>query len=95
MTTYDFGQALGVLRGGGRVTRQGWNGKGMWIVLQPGYPDGVEANAQSARAYGVTPGARIVIRPYLAMRTVSEEYVPWVASQTDLLASDWYTAGQA
>lgn len=27
--------------------------------------------------------------PYLVIRTVDGDYVPWVASQTDLLANDW------
>jgi hypothetical protein len=27
--------------------------------------------------------------PYLAMRTAQGEYVPWLASQTDILAEDW------
>jgi hypothetical protein len=30
----DFGIALDALRRGARVTRKGWNGKGMWIALQ-------------------------------------------------------------
>lgn len=29
-------------------------------------------------------------RPYIYMKTVNDELVPWVASQTDLLADDWY-----
>lgn len=28
-------------------------------------------------------------RPYLYMRQVDGDLVPWVASQTDLLAEDW------
>lgn len=27
--------------------------------------------------------------PYIYIRTVTGEHVPWVASQTDLLATDW------
>lgn len=90
MTTFDFGTALSALRAGERVTRDNWNGR-MWIALQPGYPEGIPANANSAKAYHVAEGERIVVRPYLAMRTVDGEHVPWVASQTDLLASDWRT----
>lgn len=30
----DFGKAIGELRRGERMTRMGWNGKGMWIALQ-------------------------------------------------------------
>lgn len=28
-------------------------------------------------------------RPYIYMKTVDDDLVPWVASQTDILASDW------
>ena len=30
----DFGDALRALKDGHRVTRKGWNGKGMWLGLQ-------------------------------------------------------------
>ena len=73
----DFGSALNRLKAGGKVQRDGWNGKGLWLELQTpdahskmtlpylylNYPD----DAQN------TPGAR----------------VPWLASQTDVLAEDW------
>lgn len=29
-------------------------------------------------------------RPYIYMKPVDDELVPWVASQTDLLAEDWF-----
>lgn len=32
--------------------------------------------------------------PYLYIFTVRGEYVPWVASQTDLLAEDWQPVGR-
>lgn len=28
-------------------------------------------------------------RPYIYMKPVTDDLVPWVASQTDLLAEDW------
>ena len=31
---FDFGIAIDALRGGRRVSRKGWNGKGMWLALQ-------------------------------------------------------------
>ncbi len=91
MTTFDFGTALSALRAGARVTRQGWNGKGQYVALQPGYPEGVPANAQTAKVTGLAPGAKVVIRPYLVFKPVDDSLVPWVASQSDLLADDWYT----
>lgn len=67
----DFGVALDALRGGRRVARNGWNGKGQWIALQ-------EPNESSKMSL-----------PYLYIRTVGGDLVPWVASQTDILARDW------
>jgi hypothetical protein len=32
----NFGQALEVLRAGGRVASSGLNGKGMWLAYSPG-----------------------------------------------------------
>lgn len=73
----DFGQALHHLRNGGKVQRSGWNGKGLWLELQ--VPD---AHSKMTLPYiyinypddaANTPGAR----------------VPWLASQTDVLAFDW------
>ena len=32
-------------------------------------------------------------RPYLYMRPVDGDLVPWVASQSDLLATDWINLG--
>jgi hypothetical protein len=31
--------------------------------------------------------------PYIFMRTVQGDLVPWLASQTDLLANDWEEVG--
>lgn len=68
---FDFGIALDALRGGRKVARNGWNGKGQWIALQ-------EPNENSKMSL-----------PYLYIRTVGGDLVPWLASQTDLLARDW------
>lgn len=85
----DFGWALGALRDAKRVTRRGWNGKDMFIVLQAGYPDGIPINKNTADATGIEQGTVCRFRPYLMMFTVQGDFVPWVASQTDLLADDW------
>ncbi len=66
-----IGDALTVLRDGGRVTRTGWNGPDQWIALQ--VPD---ENSKMRK-------------PYLYISPVDGELVPWLASQTDILADDW------
>lgn len=73
----EFGKALNALKNGGAVQRSGWNGKGLWIALQT--PD-EQSKMTLPYLYLCypddaenTPGAR----------------VPWLASQTDILAEDW------
>lgn len=88
----DFGTALQALKGGSRITRQGWNGPGQYVVYQPGYPSGIGINENTATATGLPIGTVRIFRPYLMFRTVDGSFVPWVASQTDLLAEDWITA---
>jgi hypothetical protein len=56
-----------------KVRRQGWNGKGMYLMLQ--VPD---ANSK-------------MTLPYVYMFTATKDLVPWLCSQTDLLATDWET----
>lgn len=86
---HDFGWALNRLRDGEKVQRAGWNGKGMWVCLQEGYPDGVPINANTARATGLPEGEVHGFLPYILMKTADDKFVPWLASQTDVLATDW------
>ena len=73
----DFSVALKVVKAGKRIQRSGWNGKGMWVQYHP---------AQNLCQYD---GTMISVREYLMMRTAQGDYVPWLASQTDILATDW------
>lgn len=85
--TMCFGSALAELRAGRKVARLGWNGQGIWICLMPGYPDGIQANAATAKHFGE---GIVRTRPYIAMRDAQGMMVTgWLASQTDLLAEDW------
>lgn len=86
----DFGEAVRALKAGKLVARAGWNGKGMWLAYQPGYPDGVPINANTAKAIGLPEGTVCKFLPYIIIRTAGEGcLVPWLASQTDVLAEDW------
>lgn len=74
----NFGQALVWLKKGKAVYRTGWNGKGMWLQLQT--PD---ANSKMTLPY-------IYIEyPKGHPAYPNGSRVPWLASQTDLLAEDW------
>lgn len=76
----DFGWALNALRKGKAVARKGWNGKGIYIKLQT--PD-VNSKMTLPYIYIVTNGL-VTDNPNAPKGTV-----PWLASQTDMLAEDW------
>lgn len=85
----NFGKAIEELKKGKKLTRKGWNGKGMFIVYQKGYPDGIPCNKQTAEAYGYEEGTLFKCRPYIQMRCADGTHQMWTASQTDILAEDW------
>ena len=79
-TTFNFGVALEALRDGAKVARKGWNGKGIFIELQ--VPD---KNSKMTSPY--------IFIDTTGLQTDNEDAprsrVPWLASQTDMLATDW------
>jgi hypothetical protein len=75
-----------------RVRRAGWNGKGMYLVYQAAYPDGIPINKNTSEATGLPEGTVCKFLPYIMMCTAGGEFVPWLCSQTDLLAGDWEIA---
>ena len=85
----NFGQALEALKEGKKVTREGWNGKGMFVVRQKGYPEGIPCNKQTAEAFGYEEGSLFKVRPYLQMRCADGTHQMWLASQSDILEEDW------
>lgn len=87
--TFDFGVALRELKAGKKVQRKGWNGKGMFIVLQEGST--VEGNMmRNAPAAEYYEGREVNICPHIDMKAADDTYVVgWLASQTDMLAEDW------
>ena len=77
-TGLDIGGAVSYLHKGKRVARAGWNGKNMWLHLVENwtFTDGKNDNYSCA--------------PFVAMKTADNISVPWLCSQTDLLAMDWF-----
>lgn len=85
----DFGKALETLKAGKRVTRKGWNEKGLSVVYQKGYPQGIPCNKQTAKAWGMNEGDLFKCEPYLQISTVDGSHAMWVPSIRDCLADDW------
>lgn len=70
-----FGQALEAARKGQRVTRAGWNGKGLWIEYRP--------------ERGVSLAHFAIFYPVHSAAYPNGAIVPWAPSQTDMTAEDW------
>lgn len=77
----NFGLAIEAMKKGKRVARKGWNGKGIYLELQ--VPD-KHSKMTLPYIYIVTNGL-ITDNPH-----APKGCVPWLASQTDMLADDWY-----
>lgn len=82
----NFSEALDQIKAGKMLARKGWNGKAMFIFLVPG------STFQVSRKplLGIFPeGTEINYNHHIDMKTADGSIVPWLASQSDLMAEDW------
>lgn len=90
-TSMTFGEAIEALKLGAKVTRSGWNGKGMFLWLKPAavihsdwckdplLKDLAEKNGGSIEALGT-----------ICMKTADNKVLTgWLPSQSDMLSKDW------
>lgn len=83
---FDFAHAVRLLKVGKRVAREGWNGKGMFLFLVPGS----EFKVNRPPLLGIyAEGTPIKYHAHVDMKTATGDIVPWLCSQTDMLAEDW------
>lgn len=78
----SFGEAMEAVKNGKKIARRGWNGKGQYVFLIEGMEltEFIAKNKLGDFATGV-----------LAIKTSNDvTQVGWLASQTDMLSSDWY-----
>lgn len=71
-----FGEVLELLKEGKCVSRQGWNGKNMYVTKTKLY----------------TPENIQIDNDCLVLYNVHGSYNTWIPSITDLLAEDWKIA---
>jgi len=93
MPGFRFEAALFFLKEGKRVARAGWNGKGMWLIYIPSWSPACDEDHRlfdSLDEALVDNGEeKFTANSFVAMKTADEKLVPWLCSQTDMLAYDW------
>ena len=78
----DIGEAINRMRTGRFVRRAGWNGKNMHLYIE----DGLSRTFTG----GVFKGQSRSYEPCIVMYTALGTHQPgWLASQQDLLSTDW------
>lgn len=89
VSNMNFGDALVNLKNGRKVCREGWNGKGMFLFYNPSSSVKITEGRPLAASFPV--GTECNMLPYIMMKTAGEglNFVPWLASQTDVLGEDW------
>lgn len=84
--TMTFGEAVAAMKEGEKVTRQGWNGKDMFIFLVDGSE--FEVNRAPLNKF-YEEGTKVTYRPHIDMKAADGTIGVWLASQTDILTDDW------
>jgi len=77
----SFGLAIEAAKKGLKIARKGWNGKGIFCAIQT--PD---ANSKMTGAYIYIDTTGLQTENPHAPKNI----VPWLASQTDILADDYF-----
>ena len=81
----NFGLALEAAKKGLRIARSGWNGRGMYVFLADIQELNTRADLSEFQDQDVE------ISELLVLRTAQETLQPgWLATQSDMLADDWY-----
>jgi hypothetical protein len=90
----NFGEALQAAKSGRKIAREGWNGKGQFVVRAGGYAvalDKVREGTHFTKEFLQSEGAtEMPIEPHLDIWNAQKKYVPgWAPSQGDMFAEDW------
>ena len=74
------------LKKGEKVARKNWNGKGMFLFLAHSMDITTDADLSCVKDLEGD-----LVSPSIVMKTADDRFcVGWLASQTDMLADDWY-----
>lgn len=83
----SFGEALTMLQRGKKISRRGWNGRNMYLLLIDNVSLG---NFQKDNEFDEELFTlQYRLESIILLKTTSGKFVPWCPSQTDILSEDW------
>ena len=91
----NFGKAIEALKEGKLVARDGWNGKGMFIMKQIPAEIGLDiiprmqSVQQSAKDVLIDRGTTLKYENQMLIIKLDGTADSWVASSSDIFAEDW------
>lgn len=90
-TGKTFGAAIEALKQGKKVTRAGWNGKGMFLWLKPAVIVKSDwCKDPLLKEIANSNGGEVEALGTICMKTADNKVLTgWLASQTDILSEDW------
>jgi hypothetical protein len=91
----NFGEALAALKEGKRVSREGWNGKGLFVFMQVPAEIGfdiipkMQSLPQSVKDEFAKRKGAITYQNQMAIVYPNNSIHGWCPSSSDALATDW------
>ena len=91
----NFGKAIEALKEGKLVARDGWNGKGMFVMKQIPAEIGLDiiprmqSVQQSAKDILINRGTTLKYENQMLIIKLDGTADSWVASSSDIFAEDW------
>lgn len=83
----NFSDALYHIKRRYRLSRKGWNGQDMFVFLVP--DSTFEINRQPL-LHLYPEGTQVSYQSHIDIKTSDGTILPWTATQTDILAEDWF-----
>ena len=81
----NFGEAVNNVKNGHKIAREGWNGKGMFVIYVP--EENIDLTEQQEEIFGAS---NIILNEHFLIKNVNNTLSTWVPSINDCLAEDWY-----
>ena len=81
----NFGEAVNNVKNGHKIAREGWNGKGMFVIYVP--EENIDLTEQQEKMFGAS---NIILNEHFLIKNVNNTLSTWVPNINDCLAEDWY-----